>query len=739
MPLRSFTPAELSLTERKRLEQPLLIMIWLGVVMFALAEGQLFYLLAGTLVVGVNMLAVRSGKEVSLQRLFVNLAVLGATAVLFMEIVLRDLPVLRALGHYLILIQLCKLFERKRNRDYAQMLALSLTTVVAAGLISRELWFAVMLAGYLVLAARVTMILTLKRGLDAAATARLPVEAAPLSPDRVAWNVIRNWPGSALRRRLAAVLLIMAATSILTFMLVPRLSAGPGLPPEQSSGLGGYLDQDLRLGEARSIYLSSEVVMRVRVEGMDPSPLYLRGAVFDTYAHSRWTQGPQARWAAPLSAAGPPPTDDPRGAVVQKITMHPSLLPVVYAVYPAVGIETDAGDVRHNSLLSSQIMADDRGDGPVRYTATSWVRPLNPRQKIYLENLRRAAGEQFADVSGDIRVPRRVRELAQQWYADLLEQQRQEEPSDLAVAGYLAQRMQREYDYTLDLPGAYPGRDAVEDFLLRTKRGHCEYFATALAAMCNALDVPARLAMGFLADERDSLTGQYVVRQRDAHAWVEVFTPETDWVVFDSTPGGFEEQTPSGLRERLRGFWSSLQFAWYDRVVGFDAEVQKALARRLWNLAADAGDAITAGFDRLQRSIYALLAHGYLDRVVIIFIAILAGLAAIATAAIALRAVRRHRALRRRLGDPLIRASNRLRCIPELLDELQDRGLPQRADWTLRRRAVVAAERFDLPLDTMLELARIYYCLRWGGHVPDDAEVRKAELAVGDIRGKLAA
>ncbi|MGC9453457.1 MAG: transglutaminase TgpA family protein [Phycisphaerae bacterium] len=739
MPLRSFTPAELSLTERKRLEQPLLVMIWLGVVMFALAEGQLFYLLAGTLVVGVNILAVRSGKEVSLQRLFVNLAVLGATGVLFLEVFLRDLPALRALGHYLILIQLCKLFERKRNRDYAQMLALSLTTVVAAGLISRHLWFAVALAAYLVLAARVIMIFTLKRGLDAAAAARLPVEAAPLPPDRVAWNVIRHWPGSALRRRLLLVLVIIAATSVVTFLLVPRTSAGPGLPPEQSGTTGPFTDQDLRIGDEREIYLSSQVVMRVHVEGaaVEAPSLYLRGAVYDRYADSRWTQGPQTRWAAPLSTVGPPPTDDPRGAVVQKVSMHPSLLPVVYATYPAVSVETDAGQVRHNPLLSAQIMADDRGNGPVRYTATSWPRPLNPRQKKYLANLRAAAGERLATGSEDIKVPPRVRELAQSWFADLAEQE--EDPSDATTAGYFARRLRREYEYTLSLPEIEPGQDALEEFLFRTRRGHCEYFATALAVMCNAVDVRARLAVGFLADERDALTGQYVVRERDAHAWVEVFTPETDWEVFDATPGGVGVQPPEGWGGRLQGFWSSLQFAWYDRVIGFDSEVQKALAKRLWHLAADAGDAISAAFNRLGHSIHSLLAFGYVDRVVVIFLGVLAGTAGIVLGILLTRIVLDRLAARRRRADPLLLAQGRLECIPELLAELEDRGLPRRTDWTLRRRALAAARRFNLSAVTLLGLTEVYYGLRWGGHVPDEEAVRDAELAVRAIRRQLSA
>jgi transglutaminase-like putative cysteine protease len=739
MPLRSFTPAELSLTERKRLEQPLLVMVWLGVVMFALAEGQLFYLAAGTIVVGVNLVAVRQGKEVSLQRLFVNLAVLGATGVLALELVARDLPPLLALGHYLILIQLCKLFEQKRNRDYAQMIALSLPTVVAAGIVTQGLWFAALLVVYLVLAARVTMIFTLKRGLDAAASARLPVEAGPLPPDRVAWNVIRDWPRSALRRRLVLVLAIMAATTATTFFLVPRTRAGPGPFSGQAGMVGRDLDQGVRLGDVDRVYLSDKVVMHVQADGpgTDVPPLYLRGAAYQHYEDSRWTQGGEARWGAPFESAGPRPQNDPRGRVVQRISMRPGLLPVIYAVYPAVRVETEAGHVRHNGLLSAQIVANERGEGPARYTATSWPRPLNRRQRQYLASLRRVSGRRFATALPEVEVSPRVRELARQWCADLLGEG--QDVSDLAIAGRIARRLRRDYGYTLDLSGAEPDRDGVEDFLFHTRRGHCEYFASAMAVMCNALDVRARLAVGYLADERDDLTGQYVVRERDAHAWVEVFTPETDWVTFDPTPAAPPGEPPSGLWQRVKGLWGALQFAWYDRVVGFDAELQKAMGRWLWNQAADAGDVIGAAFAHLEQSIYGLLAHGYVDRVVVALAALLVMAATAIVLLLALRLLRFRARRQRRRGDPQLEAHRRLRCIRELLDDLERRGLPRRSDWTLRRRALEAAERFHLSADVLGDLVALHYRLRWGGEVPTEDDLRAAEDSVRNLRRRLAA
>jgi hypothetical protein len=79
------------------------------------------------------------------------------------------------------------------------------------------------------------------------------------------------------------------------------------------------------------------------------------------------------------------------------------------------------------------------------------------------------------------------------------------------------------------------GVDAVDDFLFGSRRGFCEQIATALAVMLRSRGVPARLATGYVPGERDRVTGLWKVRASDAHAWVEVWFPETGWQAFDPT------------------------------------------------------------------------------------------------------------------------------------------------------------------------------------------------------------
>jgi transglutaminase-like putative cysteine protease len=90
-------------------------------------------------------------------------------------------------------------------------------------------------------------------------------------------------------------------------------------------------------------------------------------------------------------------------------------------------------------------------------------------------------------------------------------------------------------EYSLDAPLSAPGRDVVDEFVFESRRGWCEQVASTLVVMLRSVGVPARVATGFVTGKRDPLTGRYVVRERDAHAWAEVYFPGVGWQGFDPT------------------------------------------------------------------------------------------------------------------------------------------------------------------------------------------------------------
>src|SRR2546421_156092 len=108
-------------------------------------------------------------------------------------------------------------------------------------------------------------------------------------------------------------------------------------------------------------------------------------------------------------------------------------------------------------------------------------------------------------------------------------------PFDKVMA--LTKYLQERYRYTLDLPRVPGGRDPVDCFLFDVKTGYCEQFATAEALILRSLGIPARLATGYSTGDYDPVLNQAVVREHDAHAWVEGWFGGHGWVPVDPTPG----------------------------------------------------------------------------------------------------------------------------------------------------------------------------------------------------------
>jgi len=103
-----------------------------------------------------------------------------------------------------------------------------------------------------------------------------------------------------------------------------------------------------------------------------------------------------------------------------------------------------------------------------------------------------------------------------------------------AFVARVEQYLQRHYTYNTNAPpaGAYP----ILTFLFHKKYGYCQQFAGAMALLLRMGGIPARVAVGFAPGNYSSSGGQFVVRDTDAHSWVEVWFPGYGWVAFNPTP-----------------------------------------------------------------------------------------------------------------------------------------------------------------------------------------------------------
>ena len=158
-----------------------------------------------------------------------------------------------------------------------------------------------------------------------------------------------------------------------------------------------------------------------------------------------------------------------------------------------------------------------------------------------------------------------------------------------AIENYLKTR----FGYTLQLPQT-PVKDPIANFLFERKQGHCEYFASAMAVMLRTIGIPSRVVNGFRSDEFNDLTGNYVVRAKDAHAWVEAYFPGYGWQTFDPTPAG-NGGTPQGWN-RLALYVDAMASFWRDWVVSYDTSHQYSLGqaafsgtRGAWEIRSQVG------------------------------------------------------------------------------------------------------------------------------------------------------
>ncbi|NUN97719.1 MAG: transglutaminase domain-containing protein [Candidatus Omnitrophica bacterium] len=146
---------------------------------------------------------------------------------------------------------------------------------------------------------------------------------------------------------------------------------------------------------------------------------------------------------------------------------------------------------------------------------------------------------------------------------------------------YVAQRinagLQASQPYTMDFSAPESAKN-LGDFITEKKAGNCEYFATAMALMLRLHGIPCRLVTGFQSGRENLVASYQMVRQSDAHSWVEAFHPGRGWVTYDPTPSA--RIPPGWLLENLAialDAYDYLQLQWNQYILDFTQSDQKDL------------------------------------------------------------------------------------------------------------------------------------------------------------------
>jgi len=367
-----------------------------------------------------------------------------------------------------------------------------------------------------------------------------------------------------IARLVVAMLAATVAVAAPLFALLPRvrtpLVTGPGgfgggQPAIPQAGFSDEMSLDL-IGRIRG---NPAIALRLRFEGRAPDPeaMRLKASAYDVWEGRSWRQ----------VRRGDRALDRERGSDAVRLGAAPPVARAEVVLEPlrsrSVVLPMEAVEVE---LPGRRLTLDEAGTvslgsypaGPVEYRLQLG---RTPRSLAAPPDAAAADGGPL-DASG---VSERLAQLAASWAGSGTARQR---------ATRLEERLHRDFAYTTVFVGR--GGDApIETFLFDTRRGHCEYFASAMVLLLRAQGIPARLVTGFYGAEWSAWEGAWVVRQSNAHAWVEAWLGDEGWTVFDPTPPeGLPAAQPQDLRLWARQAWEAVLFRWDRWVISYDFDDQ---------------------------------------------------------------------------------------------------------------------------------------------------------------------
>jgi protein-glutamine gamma-glutamyltransferase len=276
--------------------------------------------------------------------------------------------------------------------------------------------------------------------------------------------------------------------------------------------------------------LGGAIVMYIRTG----APAYWRGLTFDQYRNGTWVvSDPASRRFRTFHAyidsrnLGNTASGPQLGDFVQTVRVVRSMPGVIYVAAPVESLYYPAAQIREDGFGDFYAPAPHRAG--TTYSVVSHLPDYTPASlRIVNTDFPTPADGSYLDRGN---LSPRAAGLART-YLDGFDPLTQR--YDAVIA--LARHMQADYRYTLATPPAPAGVDPVDYFLFGARYGYCEMFATAAALMLRSQGIPTRLVTGYAPGQYDSTLDQTIVRESDAHAWIEVFFPGHGWVPVDPTP-----------------------------------------------------------------------------------------------------------------------------------------------------------------------------------------------------------
>ncbi|MBL4590993.1 MAG: DUF3488 domain-containing protein [Phycisphaerales bacterium] len=562
---------------RRSYRRSLLWLTLITILLFGVADANAIFTVLALIGIFVAWnISVRHNEPVS--RLVINAILVLVLSIAALSLLQSGIGV-SSFALFAGMLLVVKLFDLRSVRDDRQVIVLVIALIVSAVLTSNSLFTG------LVLVVDVAVLLRTVVRFHIYAVASHAGERSPIFELPKGGRV-------DLRSFQFATMFLVVIVGSLIFAILPRNLGTSSFGQWGSGSVGsvsGFADQ-IELGRPGLISQSPKPVLDLEVfdrneknvGSLNSPPIYLRGAVLTSYNQGRWGNEHSTRTRLPIQLERIPankiiiPAINPnhqdwdreyrislRGAASRESTIFLPWLPTqfVSASPIRIGYEKATGRMIHGgtgSSVSYSVRATNAKFLNVRIPEDYLRKTVDPRGitpaiTLYAADIIRSAG---------------------------LDPDPQTRPvdDDLAVVRVLENNLHSKYTYSLQSEPIPPGQDATEWFLFERKSGHCEYYASSLALMARSAGINARVITGYVASDYNEITGQYIVRESNAHAWIEAEVGPRKWLTFDGTlRADFQE-----LHEPKQGFWSPvtrwyemIEYAWVKGVVGYDSESRK--------------------------------------------------------------------------------------------------------------------------------------------------------------------
>lgn len=698
----------------------------------------------------------RTGR--GLNREAANFLALASMVPSYLEYRADNTQLVSALGHWLVYLQIIKMFLPKTVEDDWFLFLLALTQAVVGAFQPGE-YVGLVLTFWALTALWALGLFHLRReaGRGALEGQAGGVQVLP-SP-----NLRDPYPGLVDASFLASTVHMAVLTLLLggiMFLLMPRWetrNARRFSPQGMSQHLTGFSDS-VQLGQMGQILENEAVVLTVELfndngdRATPPSEPLWRGLSMHRYEKGRWYRPSAIRPFDDYSSTPPPPAPgEQRIRQVIKLENNDSdvlfsLRPVHWAEGRDLALNRVDGSLYRQDLRPEQPYDPRMNRNPGRYSYTvisefdsSEVQPLELRpNRLTLENELLAVPPLIEE---------RLRPLVAKVLEDVSEDtiQRAQALEAFLLGG--------EYYYSLSMQVVDPSVDPIVDFLFNRKQGHCEYFASALTLMLRTAGIPARLVNGFKGGDWNNLAQVYLVRQKHAHSWVEALVGETEglrpiWKTLDPTPGQERQASVAslgGVGSRLRFATDYFRYLWVFYVVGFDAARQERLIygpiKRIFAEAMRGfGLMFTAGRSALDRLLHVPRGQSSFTLGRIVVVLVLIALAAIGLVAVTWLARRAATRLRRARDDGPDLASG-VAIYRRLQTILSGFGLARLGPETPREFARRVADAIAVRHAGLAELpSRIveaFYSVRFGDKPLDQDQLLELELGLDELEAVL--